>query len=56
MRAVRWLGSKQLSDGSWPTQAPAGVFFGTAVLDYTLYKNYFPTWALARHTKLCERP
>ncbi|HEY3236176.1 MAG TPA: prenyltransferase/squalene oxidase repeat-containing protein, partial [Polyangiaceae bacterium] len=56
MRAVRWLGSKQLPDGSWPTQAPAGVFFGTAVLDYTLYKNYFPTWALARHTKLCERP
>jgi squalene/oxidosqualene cyclase-like protein len=48
-RAVRWLAARQRHDGSWPRQAPAGVFFGTAMLDYRLYKDYFPAWALARH-------
>jgi len=33
--------------GSWPRQAPSGVFFKTAVLDYRLYKDVFPAWALA---------
>ena len=26
----------------------AGVFFGTAMLHYRLYKAYFPAWALGR--------
>jgi lanosterol synthase len=34
-------------DGGWPRQAPSGVFFTTAVLDYLLYRDIFPTWALA---------
>ena len=25
-----------------------GVFFNTAVLDYRLYRQIFPAWALAR--------
>ena len=32
----------------YPEQAVAGVFFGTAMLHYRLYKAYFPAWALAR--------
>lgn len=55
MRAVRWLESHQCGDGSWPRQAPAGVFFGAAMLDYRLYKDYFPTWALGRHAVLAAR-
>jgi hypothetical protein len=31
------------------------VFFSTAMLDYRLYKDYFPTWALARYAHLTER-
>ena len=54
-RAVRWLESRQCADGSWPRQAPAGVFFGAAMLDYRLYKDYFPAWALGRHAGLSLR-
>jgi lanosterol synthase len=54
-RAVRWLESHQRADGSWPRQAPAGVFFGAAMLDYRLYKDYFPAWALGRHAVLSSR-
>jgi squalene/oxidosqualene cyclase-like protein len=54
-RAVRWLESHQRPDGSWPRQAPAGVFFGAAMLDYRLYKDYFPAWALGRHAVLSSR-
>ena len=30
-------------------QRATGVFFNTAVLDYRLYRQIFPAWALARH-------
>lgn len=33
--------------GGWPHQAASGIFFRTAVLDYRLYKDVFPAWALA---------
>jgi squalene cyclase len=48
-RGIAWLCERQAPDGSWPQQAVNGVFFGSAMLDYRLYKSYFPTWALARH-------
>jgi lanosterol synthase len=51
-RAVSFLEAKQREDGSYPQQAQAGVFFGTAMLDYRLYKTYFPLWALARYKRL----
>lgn len=54
-RGISWLKSKQRPDGSWPQQAVNGVFFGTAMLDYRLYKSYFPTWALAQHAALMSR-
>jgi 2,3-oxidosqualene cyclase len=48
-RAARWLSARQRADGSWPGEAVNGVFFRTAMLDYKLYRAYFPLWALARH-------
>jgi lanosterol synthase len=47
-RGAAWLASCQSDDGSWPREAVNGVFFGTAMLDYELYRAYFPLWALAR--------
>ena len=55
-RGVAWLTTAQRTDGSWPQQAVNGVFFGSAMLDYRLYKSYFPTWALARHAATTEEP
>jgi squalene/oxidosqualene cyclase-like protein len=39
---------RESSGRGWPQQAASGVFFATAVLDYRLYKDIFPTWALTR--------
>jgi squalene/oxidosqualene cyclase-like protein len=50
-RGLRFLRSRQRPDGSFPRQSAAGVFFGTAMLEYRLYKDYFPTWALGRAAK-----
>jgi lanosterol synthase len=50
-RGVAWLRAQQRDDGSWPAGAVNGVFFGTAMLDYRLYKSYFPTWALGRSAR-----
>ncbi|QJX00198.1 2,3-oxidosqualene cyclase [Frigoriglobus tundricola] len=47
-RGAEWLGGHQSATGSWPREAVNGVFFGTAMLDYDLYRAYFPAWALAR--------
>ncbi len=46
-RGARYLARMQNADGSWPKQDMAGVFFRTALLDYVLYRSYFPVWALA---------
>jgi lanosterol synthase len=42
------LAHMQETAGAWPQKAQSGVFFSTAMLDYRLYKDVFPTWALAR--------
>jgi 2,3-oxidosqualene cyclase len=54
-RGIRWLLSHQDADGSWPREAVNGVFFGSAMLDYRLYRIYFPAWALARYARMAER-
>jgi len=51
-RGLAWLERTQAPDGSWPQQAVNGVFFGSAMLDYRLYKSYFPAGALIRHAAL----
>jgi squalene/oxidosqualene cyclase-like protein len=48
-RGIEYLISRQQDDGSWPQEKATGVFFNTAVLDYELYRQYFPAWALARY-------
>ena len=45
-KGVKFLVDSQRSDGSWPQQDMAGVFFRTALLDYELYRQYFPLHAL----------
>jgi lanosterol synthase len=54
-QGTRWLRSRQNRDGSWPREAVNGVFFGSAMLDYCLYRIYFPAWALARYARMLER-
>jgi lanosterol synthase len=46
-RAARFLSKAQLGNGEWPRQDPVGLFFRTALLEYHLYRSYFPVWALA---------
>ncbi len=46
-RGARYLLKQQEADGEWPAQDWVGVFFRTALLDYTLYRSYFPVWALS---------
>jgi 2,3-oxidosqualene cyclase len=53
-RGIRWLCTHQSDDGSWPREAVNGVFFGSAMLDYRLYRIYFPAWALARYARMME--
>ena len=45
-RGARFLLDAQEPDGTWPKQDMAGVFFRTALLDYALYRRYFPLHAL----------
>lgn len=45
-RGIDWLCEHQAADGSWHQEAVTGVFFGTAMLDYRHYAEYFPLWAL----------
>ncbi len=45
-RGARFLLDAQQADGSWPRQEMVGVFFRTALLDYALYRMYFPLHAL----------
>ena len=45
-RGVQFLIDRQCTGGTWPKQDMAGVFFRTALLDYVLYRQYFPLHAL----------
>ena len=52
-RGVEWLRGNQIADGMWPVGAVNGVFFGTSMLHYELYPQYFPAWALAKASRPC---
>ncbi len=47
-RGLAFLLARQGPGGAWPEERATGVFFNTAVLDYRLYRQIFPAWALAR--------
>jgi len=44
---ARFLIERQKMSGNWPRQDPTGLFFRTALLEYDLYRQYFPLWALS---------
>ncbi|WP_162669843.1 2,3-oxidosqualene cyclase [Gemmata massiliana] len=46
-RGAEWLAAHRSEVCRHPREAVNGVFFGTAMLDYDLYREYFPVWALA---------
>ena len=50
-RAALHLASLQLESGQWPDGELAGVFFETALLNYRLYRQYFPVMALAHYER-----
>ena len=50
-RGARFLLDAQESDGTWPKQDMAGVFFRTALLHYALYRQYFPLHALGLYER-----
>ena len=50
-KGARFLLGAQNADGSWPRQDMAGVFFRTALLDYVLYRQYFPLHALGLYER-----
>jgi len=50
-RGVRFLLASQNEDGTWPKQDMVGVFFRTALLDYVLYRQYFPLYALGLYER-----
>ncbi len=50
-RAAGFLESNQLDSGEWPDGQFVGVFFETALLNYRLYRQYFPVMALALHRR-----
>lgn len=55
-RAAHLLVSVQPDSGLWAQPEPSGVFFHTALIDYRLYKQYFPIWALGLYeTRRLER-
>ena len=50
-RGARFLLDTQDAEGGWPKQDMAGVFFRTALLDYVLYRQYFPLHALGLYER-----
>ncbi len=50
-QGARFLLNTQDADGTWPKQDMAGVFFRTALLDYVLYRQYFPLHALGLYER-----
>ncbi len=50
-RGVQFLIGMQRADGTWPRQDMAGIFFRTALLDYALYRQYFPLHALGLYER-----
>jgi squalene/oxidosqualene cyclase-like protein len=50
-RGIAFLHERQLADGSWPKEAMAGVFNHTCMLNYDLYYQTFPIWALGLYQR-----
>ena len=52
---IKYLVDMQQENGDWPKQDPSGVFSRTVVLDYPLYRRYFPLRALGMYKqRICN--
>lgn len=51
-RGIAYLLATQTENGCWPREDASGCFFNTAVLEYELYRQEFPAWALARYQRV----
>lgn len=54
-KGANFLANQQQENGEWEKQDFAGVFFQTALLDYKLYRSYFPVWALGLYESQCQK-
>ena len=55
-RGARYLADALPEAGRWPRETPVGLFFRTALLEYDLYRQVFPLWALSLYeTRRLER-
>ena len=54
-RGIRFLLDTQEADGTWPREEAAGVFGRTGLLDYSLYRQYFPLHALGLYEQRRQR-
>ena len=50
-QGTQFLLETQDAEGAWPKQDMTGVFFRTALLDYVLYRQYFPLHALGLYER-----
>lgn len=48
-RGASYLIQSWQANQGWPRQGMVGLFFKTALLDYAMYRVYFPIWALAKY-------
>ncbi len=53
-KGVKYILSKQLSNGDWDQEGITGVFNRSCGITYTAYRNVFPIWALVRYANKYE--